>query len=252
MKNSLKLMVELQKTDDEIQSFDSLLVQLPSQLEADSGHLKEARQKHAEFLKNLEETKKLRIRKEREVEEKQEAIKKANQKLHEIKTNQEYTAALREIENHKKSIAVLEDEQIELMERVEQSGREEAELKEKLAEEEKRFAAVKKEKEAEIEELKKQKEAVVSRRAELTAKIDPVFAGKYERVAAARKGRAMAELKGDYCSACHTMVLPQMAVEIRVGKVIHNCPNCYRFLYSVQAEPQKVETTEGGRAVAGS
>jgi len=53
------------------------------------------------------------------------------------------------------------------------------------------------------------------------------------------------------CTTCHTKN-PRASGRTRVGKVIHNCPNCYRFLYSVQAEPQEVETTEGGRAVAGS
>ncbi len=76
MKNSLKLMVELQKTDDEIQNLDSLLVQLPSQLEADSSHLNEARQKHAEFLSNLKETKKLRLQKKEKWKKNRKPLRK--------------------------------------------------------------------------------------------------------------------------------------------------------------------------------
>jgi hypothetical protein len=234
MDKNLELMVDLQKVDKELKKFDDLLEKLPAEVEQHSHDLKAAQEEMEKFKTELEAKKKLRAEKERGVEEKNEAVAKGKTKLHDIKTNQEYTAALAEIENMSKAVSRLEDEELELMEEIELSGDPEKVLKEKVAKEEKVFAEIKNQNNAKIEEVKGERGTVASKRDEVRSQLDASFAKQYDKIAAMRNGLATSEMKEDFCTECHTSVRPQMAVEVRSGKGLHTCPACLRFLYVEQ------------------
>ncbi len=229
-------MVSLQGTDREIAKIDELLERLPSEIENFAASLNTAKAEYEEYKKKLEDARKLRQQKEKDVEATEEAIRKANAKLHEIKTNQEYTAAIKETDNMKTAISKLEDEQLEIMENLEKSMKDEGEYKEKVAKEEKEFALIKAEKEAEIDTIKAEKESLVVFRNETVSLLEKSYLDKYEKLATARDGIAISKLKEGYCEECHTTVRKQMAVEIRVGEKVHHCPQCTRFLYSPATE----------------
>jgi len=230
--NILEQLVELQKIDDKIKTIDNLLVSLPEEIKAHSRDMDKAKEEFATFQKEIEAKKKSRLQKEKEVEDKNAAVAKAKTKLHEIKTNQEYTAALKEIENLTAAVGLLEDEQLELMEEVDSSASKQEELKKKVAEEEKAFSKIKSENDARIAEVKSEKDALIASRNDIYARVDNSYAKKYDSLLKSRAGIAVSELKEDICTVCNTTVRPQMIVEINTGSAIHTCPSCSRFLYS--------------------
>ena len=234
MLNTLELLVELQKIDDKIDTIDQLLISLPEQIKRHSANMDAAKLNFDNFQKEIDDKKKSRLKKEKDVEDKIEAVAKAKNKLHEIKTNQEYTAALKEIDNLTNAVAVLEDEQLELMEEVDASAGKLAELKKLLTAEEKLFSEIKAENDARIEEVKAEKETIVAKRSEIYSRVDASYAKKYDSLLKSRAGKAISELKEGICTVCNTTVRPQMIVEINTGSAIHTCPSCSRFLYSAK------------------
>jgi len=243
MNKNLKLLIELQKTDNDISDIDILLKTLPEEIEGLASSLNATKKEYEEYKSSLKAVDAQRLQKEKDVIEKHEAIKKANSKLHEIKTNHEYTAAIAEIKNHEEAIVQLEDEQLEIMESFEEKKAGESAYKEKIEIEEKEFAVLKSEKEAEINKIKGDKDSLVVLRNETYSLVDKTLTAKYDKIAKSRDGVSLAELKGDYCQACHTTILPQEAVEVRVGETIHTCRNCTRILYSLKAENREKEAS---------
>lgn len=250
---TIDLLVRLQETDDRITKIDDLLESIPSELGGLSASLDAAKDESRRYHENLEETAKLRLAKEREVEDKTAAIAKAKGKLNEVKTNQEYKAVLHEIDNMEKAISQLEDEQLSLMEKLDEDRAKEKEFVKKLEDEEANFKRLKIEKEAEIEQIKSEREAAVTVKNEIAAQLEPHLLAQYEKTLIMRDRKAVVELSDGYCSACHQSVMPQVALEIRTSAAVHACQFCDRFLYVAKEEKQGNNSKgEGGQTAAGS
>ena len=247
-------LIELQKIDDGISLLDKLLISLPSEIASLSSSLDTAKEEAELFHENLKEADKLRLAKEREVEDKTAAIAKAKGKLNDVKTNTEYKAVLTEIDNIHTAISTLEDEQLTLMETVDGSKAEEKKINLKLEEEDKNFKVLKSEKESEIEKVKTEKEEALSRKKELSSGIESELLREYEKIIATRDRMALSELKDGYCSACHQSVRPQVALEIRTGTMLHTCQHCQRFLFVAKKTESGNNKNggEGGQTAAGS
>lgn len=231
MDKNLELLIALQDADDGIAAIERRMESFPAQLSQHDAALGSARAEFDEYKKMLDADVKSRLAKEREVEDKKAAIAKSRLKLNDVKTNQEYHAALAEIDNMKKAIEKLEEEQLEIMERVDVEKAREKELKERVAAEEKEFAKFKAEKEAERARLAAEADGFREERKGVAARLEASLLARYERIFKGREGKAVAELKNGFCLACHQMVLPQLAVEVRTGLAIHSCNHCNRFLY---------------------
>ncbi len=231
MDKNLELLIDLQKADDEIARLEAIINDFPVQLGQHDSALGKAKTDYEAYKKSLEAANKERLEKEKAVEEKKAGIAKAKTKLNEVKTNQEFHAAQQEIKNMETAIETLEDAQLEIMERLDAARSQEKGFKEKVTAEEQEFAVFKAAKEKELGVVKEQAEKARARRAEMAAGLDPRFRAQYDRVLKAREGKAVAELKNGFCSACHQMVLPQLAVEVRTGTHVHTCPHCNRFLF---------------------
>lgn len=256
MNEDLKILVELQKMDDEVTRLNALLETLPAEIERSSANLKSAKEKHEGFVSEVKEKNKLRLEKEREVEEKIAGMAKAKTKLPAVKTNDEYKAVLAEIDNMKNGVSKLEEEQIGLMEELDGSKEQEGRLSKVVEEETKKFADIKAVKEADIEKLAGEKEDCQKNRDEFAKQADPQRMAHYTKIFLAREKKAVVELLGEekegFCSACRQKVTPQIVVEIRAGAKIHTCPHCSRFLYSAGSKKAQNDNVKaGGQAVAG-
>jgi predicted nucleic acid-binding Zn-ribbon protein len=241
----LEFLIELQETDAEITRLENLIRAVPDELGQHGSALAAAKAGLEAFHKSVEAAKKERLLKEGAVETKTQGIAKAKLKLNEVKTNQEYNAALAEIENMKRAVSKLDDEQLEIMERLESAKADEKALKEQVAREETEFAKLKAEKEALVAKLSAEAKTLAAKRAEIAAKVDPAYLSHYDRIYKVRENKAVAGLKNGYCQACYQSVLPQLALEVRMGTVIHKCPHCLRFLYFVPDEEQETRKKVG-------
>jgi predicted nucleic acid-binding Zn-ribbon protein len=180
-----------------------------------------------------------RKNKELEVEAQTERMKKELGKQHAVKTNREYTALLDEIENIKRFISTLEDEQIELMELVDQKNRELGSKEENLKTEEKKFAEFKAEKEENLAKVKAEREQKEAERKRVIAEMDSGLLRNYNKVYELRGQVAVARYLNGICQGCNFKLPPQLGVEIKQNEKVISCPFCNRFLFYENSVPEK-------------
>jgi len=155
--------------------------------------------------------------------------------LNAAKSNAEYSAIQKQIEEIAARVGKLEEEALEHYEvgdslaagsREAETGKAGADAK--LAETSREVAGER----AGLEEKRKDLEA---RRADLLARLEPEDRALYEGVLA-RRGSALALVTEEYiCTACHMSVPPQVYNLVLLGRKIQHCASCGRILYAESA-----------------
>jgi predicted nucleic acid-binding Zn-ribbon protein len=166
--------------------------------------------------------------KERELQECEAQRQKYQQQTVLVKTNQEYTALLAEIDNVTSRIGAIEDEILAAMEEVESRTerlREIAEdqkgvehdLDRQRDERRQRLAAV----EEELGVRRDERQAVLNR-------LERPARSRYER-AVASHGGGTTRIRGRSCASCHRDIPYEIINRVQAGE-LHTCGNCQRIL----------------------
>jgi hypothetical protein len=179
----------------------------------------------------LEGLNKLHKEKESELKQGQEKLRKARERLQEVKTNKEYQAMLTEIETLEKGSGRIEEEILVLYDRIDERkvslksiekdfeqyrGGYEAQRK-KIDEE---LASI----DGELVDQKKKFEALVPG-------LKPDLRRRYEMIKGRRNGIAVVSARGAICSGCNMNLPPQLYNELKRSEELIYCPNCNRILY---------------------
>lgn len=154
-----------------------------------------------------------------------------------VKTNQEFTALLHEIETAKAEKDAIEEQIIVLMEDADQIGAEikqaDQALAEARADAEQTRAALR----TEQASLEADLAALTGKRRQQTMGVDAQLLAKYEQLLKQRKMLAVTSLANDVCSACHVRLRPAVTQQVRRNSDIVTCDSCQRILYAPPAAP---------------
>lgn len=229
--SELQTLIHLQEYDTRIAGLEAEVARLPRQIEAVQAALAEARKAVEAVKARLEATRKELRARERDLDDIAAKRSKSESRLYEVKTNQEYSAVLAEIETIKAQKARAEEEILALMERQEALAGEirEAEARFRSREEQARQeeAAIRQR----LAQVQADLEIVRAERATLARELPGGTLGDYERILRARAGLAVAPVAPTgVCGGCRVAVRPQALVEVRSGG-LHHCESCGRFLY---------------------
>jgi len=157
-------------------------------------------------------------------------LSKFKDQLMEVKTNKEYTAMLKEIEAAQTGLRRLEDRLLERMLEADDLAARQKEAEARLADDKGIIAGERAQLEDETTRLERELGEAVASRAKVVSTISAAVLATYETVRA-RRGAAVAEVKGGYCSACHVRLRPQAANELLRQELLFQCESCQRFLY---------------------
>ena len=172
-------------------------------------------------------------RKELELQEtsKEEQIRKYSAQQLETKKNEEYKALANEIETCQKVISGLQDQQLEILEKIDQAT---ATIKEADAT---ATAAQKlaKDKVGELGDregqLKTELTTLEGERAKLAAEVEPSILAKYERLLKFKGENSVVASDRSVCAGCHVSLPVQIMIQCQAQKEVVHCPNCSRILY---------------------
>lgn len=184
-----------------------------------------------QYLSNLEELKKERRKAERELEEIELKFKKSKLKLDEVKSNKEYQAVLKEIEELKELTFQKEEVVIKWMEEIEIREKECADNNLKEQESQKEYKSKEEEFSQRTRELDKEVQSLNEKRAELTQKVDKDLLSKYDILRIHFKGLVVTPVIDAVCQGCHLGIPPQQYNELIKGDSPKSCPNCNRIIY---------------------
>jgi hypothetical protein len=169
-----------------------------------------------------------------EMEEKERSLRR---KMPEIRTNEEYSALLKEIDATKKEREAVEGRSLKAMERLEELRKSLPKLEAAYKSGEEKVAAeragLKKEQqrlEALLLEAKKERQA-------LQSSLHPGWFRKYNTIAAQRNGLAVAAVKGGICQGCFMSLRPKLIQDLLYGEEVVFCEGCQRILYLEENQP---------------
>ncbi len=230
MRKQMEKLVALQSVDVKIQEMERVREEIPQRIAFLEDEIKKAEERVLAERSEVEKLLKERRRKEKDLEEEVDRVKKAEARVFEIKTNKEYQAVLKEIENAKKLNRQREEEILEILERHEEKQKQ-------LHQEEKNLDAKRQEFQRQIEELKLQvasfEEEMAQQqrlRDEREKEIPSALLRKYQMLLGRRQGRAVAQVINGVCQACHMNLRPQLYIELQKQDSLILCPSCNRIL----------------------
>lgn len=168
---------------------------------------------------------------ELEVDSLKEKINKYSTQQLQTKKNDEYKLYGDEIEKAKKVIGGLDDQQLDLMEKIEAAQKE-------VAAANKVAAAAKADVDAELAQLATREAAFLKElsdletsRAALTEGIDEVTLAKYTRLLKTKGESIVVSVEHHACGGCHMKLPAQVVHSAKAGKEVVACINCGRILY---------------------
>lgn len=161
-----------------------------------------------------------------------ELIEKYKTQQFQVKTNKQYDALTREIEQAQdkvnrleKEMEVLEGKIVVAKRDTEALSPELDEMQRELADRQKDLERVHKEHEEEELKLKHERE-------KLAARISKSDLNLYNRIRRAKNGSAVVPVRRNACGGCYKRVPPQIALELRKNARVLTCEHCGRILVS--------------------
>ncbi len=230
MKAQYQILADLRKIDEKIARLQDQIERIPDETGKLSQALQTKRDEY-EKAKALFDTSEKKLRKsEQDLKEREDKLHKAEGKMMEVKTNEEYQAAVKENQTEKSAKGGLEEQALTLMNEVEAQ-------RNLLKEVEKTFKTyedgIKKDL-SKIDEdragIAKTLDEQLSHRKAAASQLDTTVGPIYTRVATRTKGVGIVYADNGMCSGCHMKVRPQLYNEILGFKAVHRCPSCGRIL----------------------
>lgn len=182
-------------------------------------------------LSTVEELKKERRKVERELEEIDLKLKKSKLRLNEVKSNREYQAVLKEIEDLKDLTFQKEETVIKWMEEIEIQEKECADNTVRREESQEEYKSREKAFSQRIRELNKEVQSLNEKRVQLSPNLDEDLLRRYNGLRSHLKGRVVVPVIDAVCQECHLGIPPQQYNELIKGDSMQSCPHCSRIIY---------------------
>jgi len=205
----------LQKIPAEIATVDKAIVELEAKEKAVQASLEQLAVERRTTEKNLREH--------------EEHLKKSKGQTSLVKTNEEYTAILKEIANLERQIGDEEEKLLLLMDRVDAAQRDVAHITEAVKVERTKRASERAALEAQQATIKSEVDNLVRERPKILAEVSKPLLKRYERLAE-KHPQAVTRVVEEHCGVCRQQLPPQLAVEVRRNEQLITCPACGRIL----------------------
>ena len=179
----------------------------------------------------IEELEKERKKKEKELELDKDKIRKLEAKLHEIKTNKEYQAFLKEIEAAKAANDRTEEDILVLMDKVEDIKKDYTSSMSHLKIREKEIDTEKTKIEKDVQSMDKIITELKTERDNLLSVVNERLRSTYLVLREKRNGVAVSTAKNGVCLGCFMNIPPQLFIEVTKNRQLIQCPSCGRILY---------------------
>lgn len=250
MEIDFEKLIQLQQLDMEIRELILFLDSIPPQVEDIDKKITESALLAAAAKEKMTGSQKKRRELESEVKDIKSQIGKYKRQLNEVKTNKEYTALLKEIEESEKRVDRLEETFIaemlledDIQKEIKTVGQKHAETQASLTKEKEALSRKKREMEGKARVLGQRREGLLP-----TIPADQV--NLYLKIFRKKGGTALSPVKDDFCALCHVRVRPQVLNELLSTRKLILCENCGRILYWLEQKAGAEAEPEGAEAKA--
>jgi len=231
MQDSLQELIKLQRVDSKLAELEEALGDLPTQVKHLNRDLETLRQSISEKETRLKDIEQERRSLRGHLETSREQLKKYKDQLMVVTTNRAYDALMAEMDGVKKTI---EEGEYHLLELDDEEQRLTDELKEQRlqsADKETTLSVQREQLEAALAHTEQETADLEKKRVRIVSKMDSRYNTTYERIRAARDGRAVVGLSRGSCSVCFNRIPVQRQMEIKAMDKIITCDECGVILY---------------------
>jgi uncharacterized protein len=226
----LEALLELQRRDTLLLDAKRRKEAIPARREALRGALAAAKADLDRAKKDLDGSRSGRRALEKEVENFQAEAGKLERQLLDVKTNQEYTAMRHQIEGVKQKRSDVETKILESYDAEEKFAAAVKSAEKRVAEEEARLKQGDAAMDQEAAALDQTLAALAQDRDAVRPRVPAPALTRYDRLAGARDGVAVAEVRKGACGACFRALTPHAMQQVRLGESILICEACGRIL----------------------
>ncbi|HUP45549.1 MAG TPA: C4-type zinc ribbon domain-containing protein [Thermoanaerobaculia bacterium] len=193
-----------------------------------------ADQEMANLAQSIEQIARERRRVDGELSDQQELLKKYQGQLMQVKNQQQYAAAWKEIDATRKHVKELEDSVLKSMSESETHQNQLDERKAGHDELKARYDAAYGEWQASLADLRKEAGDLRKRAEAIEATLPPRLRDEFHKIFRQRSGVAVAAVVHDSCSACRTRIRPALFQQLKRGELAR-CEGCHRILHMENA-----------------
>jgi len=227
----LKVVLMIQSIDTKFDNISREKEETPKEIEKLKEGLDLLGNAVEQDLSTVEELKKERSKVERELEEIDLKLKKSKLRLNEVKSNREYQAVLKEIEDLKDLTFQKEETVIKWMEEIEIQEKKCADNTVRREESQEEYKSKEKAFSQRIRELDKEVQSLNEKRGQLSPNLDEDLLRRYNGLRSHLKGRVVVPVIDGVCQECHLGIPPQQYNELIKGDSMQSCPHCSRIIY---------------------
>ena len=238
----LQALIRLQGTRDRIAGLSARIeYDIPARISELETILTGMKERLAEGQFGIDEGRRERARLEVELKGLEDKILKFKAALMQVRTNDEYRAALNEIDYAQRAKTDIENRVLELMEDAEARREEMKAIEAEHRTEQERISADRKELEREQREYEAERSQLEAELSEIEAGMTPAVLNTWKRIAAVRQGAALAEARrqdtpngeSGICGACNMRLRPPVYQQVKLNSTLTMCESCRRILYFV-------------------
>jgi uncharacterized protein len=231
VKDKLKTLYELQQVDlkldglleergdlpAEVEELEKKITALKTQIKENEDYLKKAVVRKKEIDKELDDVRK--------------RIDKYTDMRIKVKTNREYDALSKQIDNSKEKLQDLHKELENIQAKEGVSSKDVEKLKTEFEEEEGTYSSKKVELDELVSLTHDEEKRYVKEREKYAQKIDRQTISRYEMIRKATKGKAIVPVvRRNACGGCYNVLPPQRLLDLRQMEKIFTCDHCGRIL----------------------
>lgn len=179
---------------------------------------------------SIDQLSKERRRVEGELSDQQETLKKYQGNLMQVKNQQQYAAAWKEIDSTRKQVKDLEDADLKTMGEIESLQAQLNERRDGSTDLKSRWDAAHAEWQHSLGDLRTEVAKLKERASALESQLPARLKNDFFRIFKQRQGVAVAAVVNETCNSCRTRVRPALSQQLKRGDLVY-CEGCHRILY---------------------
>jgi len=233
--NDVEKLWELQQVVSQLADREKQMSVKPEAFAAIDREYQGANAEMTRLSDSLETMAKERRRVEGELSDQQEILKKYQGQLMQVKNQQQYAAAWKEIDSTRKHVKELEESALKTMSEMEGVQKELDDKKSGHEALKARYDEAHDAWQHSLSDLRGEAEQLKKKASDLQGGLPANLKREFERILKSRGGIAVTKVVSDSCSSCRTRVRPALVQRLKRGEMIM-CEGCGRVLYPERGE----------------
>ncbi len=178
----------------------------------------------------LDTLNKERRRVDGELSDQQELLRKYQGQLMQVKNQQQYAAAWKEIDATRKHVKELEESVLKSMTEGEALQKQLDERSDGHSALQARYDKAHEDWQHSLSDLRQESEQLRAKAAQIETTLPERLKTEFHKIYRQRQGVSVSRVNNETCSSCRTRVRPAVAQQLKRGELVH-CEGCHRILF---------------------